>query len=282
MNPHLLPAVVFSVLVLVPRDGVGALILSDPFDYPVGAIAGRDGGTGFSQPYSGNGQVNAGSLTYTDPDGVAYPGTGNRVSTTTSGGGMFRNISTLNRPPGTLDQNGKFGADGSRIYIAFLERLDSGVVTSFGDYGGISLFDGGVEHLFFGDLGFDGVHRFWGVDPQEGVGATRDSTVLVSSTVRLLIGRIDFAPGGETVRFYIDPPLASEPLTPTIGPFVVHDFRFDRVRLQGGGNGRYGFDQLAVGSSYSDVVPEPSAGAALLSGTTIAFLMRRRNAAGCA
>jgi hypothetical protein len=254
MKTALLRCVLLSVIWLFTPRGECVSIASDPFDYPVGSINGRNGGSGFSQPYSGNGQVNAGSLLYTD-----LPTTGNHVSTTTNGNGMFRLFSTVGRPIGMLDGSGKFGADGSSVYISFLERLDSGVVTAFGDYGGISFFNGATENLFFGDLGFDGFHKFWGVDPQEGSAAVKESGVLVDSTIRLLIGRIDFASGSETIRFYVDPPLGAEPSTPAIGPFLMHDFRFDRIRIQSGGNGLYSFDEVSIGTTYANVVPEPTA-----------------------
>jgi hypothetical protein len=252
------------------------VIVSDSFDYPLGPILGRNGGTGFASGYSGNGQILAPSLNYTDSGGRVFAASGNHVATNTNGTGMFRTISTAGRPPGMLDGSGKFGADGSRVYIGFLERLDSGIVTSYGDYGGVSFFNGATEHLFFGDLGWFGTHTFWGVDPQEGASAVRESNVSVSSTVRLLIGRIDFAPGAETVRFYLDPPLDAEPATPTIGPFTMHDFRFDSIRIQSGGNGLYSFDELRVGTAYAEVAPEPSI-AALAAVSSLVFLHRRGN-----
>lgn len=254
----------------------GATIVADAFDYPTGIVAGRNGGTGFSTAYSGSGQVNAGSLQYVDPAGLLLGTTGNRVSTTTSGGGMFRTISTANRPPGLIDGSGMFGANGTTVYLGFLVRLDSGNVTAFGDYGGISLFAGSSEQIFFGDPGFEGTRRFWGVDAQEGSLAVQESTVPVDGTVRLLIGRIDFGPGAETVRFYVDPPLSGEPAIPTLGPFAIHDMRFNRIRIQAGGAGRYSFDEVVVATTYTEVVPEPSAALLALTGALALAAGRRR------
>jgi hypothetical protein len=136
-----------------------ATIVSDQFVYPVGAISGQNGGYGWGTAYGGNGLVNAGSLPYLDPLGGLYVTAGNRVSTNTNGSGMFRSIDLANQPPNLLDPTGRLGADGSSVYIGFLVRLDSGTVTAFGDYRGISFFNGASEQLFFGDLGFQGSSR---------------------------------------------------------------------------------------------------------------------------
>ena len=94
--------------------------------------------------------------------------------------------------------DGKFGADGDVIYIAFLARLETGANTSFG---GFSLFDDSFEQLFIGDT-FGGVN--WGISG--GLSAAP-----IDGSTRLLVARIDFAAGAETIRFYVDPPLAGEP-----------------------------------------------------------------------
>jgi hypothetical protein len=230
-------------------------IATEGYEYPAGAISGQSGGSGFSSAWAGNGAVDQESLGYVDTTEAALQSAGNRVSTTVPGSGMFRTLTTAGLQPGLVDGTGGFGADGSTIYIAFLARLDSGVVTSFGDYGGISLFYRMTEQVFIGDPGFAGDRIRWAVDPQQGSGAVRESTVPVDSTVRLLVARIDFKPGFETVRLYVDPPLDGEPATPAAGPFEMHDTRFNRIRVQAGGNGRYSFDELRLGTTYADVVP---------------------------
>ena len=275
LRPQIRELLCLVTFLVTTGDSGAVMIASDGFDYPLGAIAGRNGGSGFSAPYTGNGQINDDSLHYTDSGGRPLPEVGRHVSTNTNGNGMFRTLSTVGRPAGMLDGTGKFGADGSTVYVGFLERLDSGVVNNFGDYCGLSFFNGVTEELFFGDLGWAGTHTFWGVDPQRGEGAVRESTVPVNSTVRLLIGRIDFALGLETVRFYVDPPLNAEPATATLGPFTMHDFRFDQIRIQGGGAGRYSFDGVALGTTYSDVTPEPSV-LALLGAASLLVFRRQR------
>jgi hypothetical protein len=260
---------------VVVREASGAIVLSEDFTYPTGVIAGRDGGIGWSAGFIGNGAVISGNLEYRDALGVSYPSSGNHVATITNGNGMFRGID-LAAQPGLADASGKWGADGTTIYLGFLMHLEFGFIGAFGDYGGVSFFDGNIEHLFFGDLGFDGFHVFWGIDPQQGSAAVRESTVPVDFTVRLLVARIDFKAGAESVRLYVDPVLDQEPAVATVGPFEMHDFRFTRLRIQGGGNGRYGFDELRLGTSYADVVPEPSSASFTIFGALAAFWRRAK------
>ena len=171
------------------------VIAVDSFDYPAGAANGLNGGVGFSDAYSGTASISAGSLGYTDTNGANMPVAGNRFTTALSSS-VFRTLRTNDQPPGVLDANGKFGADGAVIYISFLARLETGTSASFG---GFSLFNDGGEPLFIGDPGFS-TYFNWGIDLG---GDVRPSTVPVTNTTRLLVTRIDFAPGSETIRLYI-------------------------------------------------------------------------------
>lgn len=255
-----------------------APIAYEPFDYPTGPIAGRNGGTGMTPAWIGNGAVSPGSLSYS---GGMLPTIGNHFTTAALSSGASRFLNTVTAPPGTID-GGRFGANGATIYVSFLARLASG---SNDGYGGLSLFDNLTERLFFGDPGFDTFFR-WGVDSHDGPPQTRikESGVLVDGTTRLLVGRIDFAAGPETVRFYLDPPIGSEPGTPTIGPFTMPDFRFNRIRLESGRlngtGGTHAFDEIRFGTTYADVVvPEPSTWMLLscgLAGSFLAALSHKR------
>ena len=212
MKPGYLSICLLAVFFALCERGSCALIALDHFSYSTGAVSGLNGGSGFAGVYTGTGQINSGNLLYTDPDGVTYKTSGSHISTTTNGTGMFRVLNTSGRPAGMLDSNSLFGANGSRVYLGFLVRLDSGTVNAYGDYGGISLFLGSTEELFIGDLGWEGTHNFWGIDPQTGSSTgVFDSTVPVSSTVHLLVARIDFASGNETIRFMWIPPWAPSP-----------------------------------------------------------------------
>ncbi len=251
------PIAVFPLLGLLAltTGALAAPIASEHFDYAPGAIGGCKGGAGFWEAFVGKGQVAAGTLDYTDAGGLRLASGGNQLIAGTDGAAIWRSLDNQHCPPGMLDARGKFGADGSTVYIAFLARLHSGVVTAFGDYGGISFFDNGKEELFIGDPGFGGEHTFWGVDPEEGSRRVQDSKILVDATVHLLVTRIDFAPNHATLRFYIDPPLNAEPAEPVVGPITIHSFWFDRLRIQAGGHGEYEFDENFLGTTYADVTP---------------------------
>lgn len=227
------------------------LIAAESFVYPVGSIVGRDGGVGFRGAYTGGGFAISNSLTYTDTNGAALPTAGGRYVTLPNPyQPAFRDFETNGQPAGVLDA-GKFGAPDSIIYVGFLVRLDS-PTNAFLGFGGVSLFDGVAERVFFGDCGFAGQLN-WGVDRQLGSNNVRLSSVPVNSSTHLLVGRIDFGVEAATVRLYVDPPLNREPATASVTPFATPPFRFTTLRVASSPDG-FSFDEIKLGTSYDDVV----------------------------
>lgn len=223
-----------------------ALLLAESFEYAPGGISGRNGGIGFAAAFSGGGRVVANSLGYTDSNGMVLGAVGNAGAILDGSAATFRLLSSQGRPPGTLDPSGKFGVNGSRIYLGFLIRRTRFV--SSPAVGGLSLFDGSVEKLF---LGQPYAQDFWGVDLHTPDGI-RNSRVRSATGTHLLIVRLDFMAGNETLRLYVNPPLETEPASPAIGPVQLPDFRFNRMRLFAAG-ADFTFDELKMGSTFASV-----------------------------
>jgi hypothetical protein len=224
------------------------LILSESFEYPVGAIP---------APYAGGGQIQSGSLQFQDSNGKTMSARGNHFTTSANPiQGAYLPLNTNGIPPGFLDANGQYGTDGSVIYIAFLASLASGDNQGFG---GISLFDreGYTDPLFIGDPNLDPPTDAtrWGMDLVSGETEVYQGPYPVDGITRLIVARINFMPGDEMVRLYLDPPLNAEPTTPTLGPVSRPDFRFDSIRIQSGYfQGTHNFDEIKIGFTWKDVV----------------------------
>lgn len=213
-----------------------ALIVHEPFDYPVGALAGQNGGTGWTNGWTGNGNnVVAPSLTYRDGTNELIV-TGNACSLVTGLSGNFRYL------PSVLG-----GPQQQRIYISFLGR-----VTNTINYAGLALYHQGVEQYFIGQL--FGFTPWWGSRKPNGSGDILTTNRAVVPA--FIVARLDFfATGGQmTVRLYIDPPLAAEPLA--FWQRSMTSFSFDQIRVQSGASdGTKVFDEIRIGTTWDDVVP---------------------------
>lgn len=213
------------------------------FEYPTGTLAGGSGGTGFAGAYTGGGRVVTPGLGYTDPVGAVLAVAGQAGRWVHEDEPGFRVLQTQG-VGGGLVEGGKYGADGSTMYLGFL-MARTRVVDAGWMVGGMSLFDGDQERLFIGQpfgqsrLGLD-LHVADGI---------RISGVTTGTRTHRLVVRVDFGPGSEQVRLYVNPPLGAEPGTPTLGPFTVPDFRFDRLRWFGW-FADFTFDEVRLGGSY--------------------------------
>jgi hypothetical protein len=100
-----------------------------------------------------------------------------------------------------------------------------------------------------------------------------NSTTLIDAITRFLVYSIDFGAVNDTINMYIDPTpgLANPDVTAAIANFVVPNFTFDNVRIQGNsGVGTFlNFDELRIGNTYADVSPASVESAAPLPNSAI-------------
>jgi len=170
-------------------------------------------------------------------------------------GGSIRDLQTMGVDPAWSDVEGALGAPGTSLWLAFAAHARQGI--SPGQFAGLQLFEGNVEHRFIGAPFFDtGRPPNWGLDrPGLEVPVYSESVVSEQS---LLVARIDFpqlAGQDAVVSLWIDPPLDLD--APGDAPDAVvsgPDFRFNRLQLNGNFEG-FVLDELRLGTTYADVVP---------------------------
>jgi hypothetical protein len=251
---------------LTPSASFGQAPVSDSFTGAAGPINNTGGGTGFSDNYSGSGNVAT--------PGLTYPGlltAGNRFATTGNNNGAFR---TLASPINT---------DGGTVWVGFLAAATGATAP---DYAGVSFFSSGqsVEELFMGKP-FQAANYGFDVSGVAG-GALNSPTAPVSTTPSLLVYRLTFTPAGETIDFFANPtPGPAAPATPTLTFAIPEGALADTlttIRLQSGegagGASPFSFDEIRGGTSFAQVAPVPEPAALGLIGAAGLLALRRRRA----
>lgn len=255
-----------------PAASAGILVY-EGFDYPVGSnLIGQNGGAGFSEAWRrrtgtslGTSAIQAAGISY---DSLATTG-GQVFLEGTAGGGSIDPIRTLSATRGT---------DGTTTWISFLGERTGPTSGTFGPGGtptyvrawNVALFDPNGERLAVGDatwsaaLGQD--NDVWGLI-QGGSASnpgTRWSNVSLADP-SLVVVRIDHAAGAtDKAYLWVNPSLATEPLTASAQATTTGDFTFNQIRLFAGNPNPVGaqgiVDELRVGQTWFDVTPVPEPG----------------------
>ena len=214
------------------------MIAEDTFEYPAGSdLGGLDGGTGWLNPWWSGQGGNGGQVTT-----PGFDNTGEKLSQVVESEGNYRKPDP--GPHADITENDLFGKDDTTIWITFRSVKQP---NSADDYGGLSLF-----HQFVGEFLFMGgpyQQGEWGIEQTGIVGANTalgsDVTVLAN-----LVFRIDFLPGQERARMWIDPVDAHPDDTIAADVDVlVEDFRWNEIRFESGGGGDpvgWDFDMLRI------------------------------------
>jgi len=288
---NLRSSIPFALLALTASTAAAQiqLIAEETFDYTPRPIDLHtlQGGVGFANNWyvqNNSDQVVVDNSLVTPTFGLADPATG-FLQQTVNNGASYRVVDALVHPDVTDAPNGTqvFGSDGATIWFSFSLVRYAGSPLPVESYGGFRLFEQGCcEQLFMGSPWMTGG---WGID-DEGPAGPGPVTVAGSdnSIETRLVYRIDHLPGNERLRMWINPAVP-HPNSAADLDMMVHNFRWQEVSFQSGGNGGalYYFDNLKIekgipsnpGTSYCGPAPLNSTGASSVisaSGSAVASL----------
>jgi hypothetical protein len=236
-----------------------SVVAFEPFQYPTGPLAGQSGGSGFSTNWV-NGGVSSSADAVITPGLPQFDGTGNAFRVSSSSGvehDFFRSIPDIT-------------TSGSVLWIRALVRADT-IPTTGNPAGGFAI-AGGSSGPFIG-LG----------DPSGGVYISKfnvgapsvlASKKIVAGQTYLFLTRVTLASGNDTVDLWINPDLSS-PLPAPDATNNQLDFIMNTFHLAAYDNAVMTMDEIKMGTTLGDVVPEPSALALLAPLLLIAFGARR-------
>lgn len=225
-------------------------IAYEGFDYTEADVeSNMNGGIGFSGGWSDPPPVNR---TVTQGISTACSSDlGGSGSTGGNGAGAFRYL------------DASYGTSGvaETVYYSIVARTNPENPVADGDFGwyaGASLFNGDDEVFF---LGKPWAANAWGFDAQDGacdskVNGCGFSAVELSDDPKLIVVKLDFdGVGGATTSLWVDPTDCTES-TPEVLYEDPNNPGFNRIRFQAGNGPSYmDFDELRLGRSWSDVVP---------------------------
>ncbi|MBB5351450.1 sucrose-6-phosphate hydrolase SacC (GH32 family) [Haloferula luteola] len=247
-----------SLQATAPAHASGALAY-EGFENPVGlgSLSGGAAGFGWEGPWvtvnGGSADVVEGSLRAPEgsPVELLESATGNHAKLP-NGCRVGRRLDVSSTGPfgqaGYVDANGRIGADGTTLYVSFLQQPD-----------GTSKF---YEFEFHrDDLGDSGRIAGIGNDQDGGQVALRapnsvQTALGVGTTeVNLYVVRIDFQPGADDIRVYRNPEGSDEPMVPTLTLSAVADLSFNGISFGAFVNGRtVAHDEIRMAESWDEVV----------------------------
>ncbi len=240
-----------ALIGLITLGGVlsaeGALQLSESFDYPTGALSGN--GPPPDSPPGQTGWTNIGGNAQVTAPGLEFIGNSSAGNKATTAGAADANADLVGVDVATVV--------GGIKWVAFLVRQASGPASP-GGFAVVGLGENNGIGMLFDE-------NIYGIDTTVGGGpVTRARTgKAVSTTTVLLVTKLDFTAGMEYI--FVNPPSGSTPANSQADASVVMgaDFQangFSNVVLAEGFNtATFDFDELRIGDTFTEVVPEPAA-----------------------
>ena len=228
--------------ILLPASVSAALSVYEPFNYTAAAnLSTQNGGTGFSGAWanvSPTATIAASGLTYSGLTVVGYAASTAAASAVSQNRGLTTTL----------------GASGTTTFFSFLYNPSAAVTSRNGEFGLI-----GAANLYVGRSSTTDTSHYVLETGAAGSGSGQQATTVTATagTTVLMVLRADFLAGNDTFKLYINPSNVAEPSTAaaTLGSI---DLGASLSTIQINGNLGFSVDELKIGSSYADVVPEAS------------------------
>jgi Immunoglobulin domain len=253
-------AAVWAGLLLFPSALQAAQMAYEGFDYPSGTgnLSTLNGGSGWSGAWqtvnNGSADVVSGSMVaaVNSPAGYDARSTGNSANLP-AGRRVGRLLNTSNNGPfgsrGYRDANGRIGADGTTLYISFMQQPNgTGSYYEF-EFHRDNLGDGGRIGGIGNDQGGNNVN----------LRAPNGTHTIVgpgSTGVNFYVVRIDFKAGNDDVYVYQNPTSATEPGAATLTRLAASDMSFNGVSFGafiGTPARTVAHDEVRFGQTWADV-----------------------------
>lgn len=156
---------------------------------------------------------------------------------------------------GYIDGNGNIGADGTTLYLSFLQQPSSTSPFYELEFKRGSLGDAGRMAGIGNDVGSGNNDANLRIESPAGGNSTFFDLGPGSTGVNFYVLRIDYHAGNDTVRVYRNPASATEPATPTLTVSNIADMSFDGISFGAYLNGvTVAHDEVRFGMTWADVV----------------------------
>jgi hypothetical protein len=230
-----LAAALFTLALPAAAEIIGV----ESFDYPNGALAGKDGGTFWDyQNTPPAGRFDTAS-TWINLNGTPNVTSGQLV---TSGNGAVRRAYN-----GSTETTGAISDANVAKTVFYKVNVTTGPSVGAGDYFGISSMEGSAERFYFGKRG---VGANWGVE-QVGESGTNGGTNILANTTYTVVAQIDLP--GNRIRLYVNPNLSATQSanTPTANQAYTGTAASTAVRFAAGT--AVTWDNLVVATTWEEL-----------------------------
>ena len=244
----------------------GGILAYEGFNYSPeangGNLSDQNGGIGWSgawtNPRGYSGTLNPGNMLVgsNGPAGYDNHSSGNSTfQPLASQSGRWLDCSASGNfaAHGYIDANGNIGADGTTLFLSFLQapngtgnfyefELHRGSLGDSGRIGGIGNDTGDNNVHLRAEVPAGGSSIFWDLGPG-------------NTNVNLYVVRIDYKPGNDDVFVYRNPTSLTEPTTPTLTISNAADMSFDAICLGTFLNNRaVAHDEIRFGMTWADAI----------------------------
>lgn len=225
--------------------GQNAIFGQDSFTYANGAIAGRNGGTGWDFDNTTNNNAFIGYTRQAASTWDALFG-----APTITGNALVTQDSAAKREHNATEVDGVFNPLGSTRYQTAYYRVKM-TRTAGATWSGLSVYDFNNERIFFGVQD--------AVNPSSGVrefiigegGVTYTGVPVVEGAAYTLVAKLDFL--NDRLSIWINPDLTQPEGTPNATRTYTGDNWMSAIRLGSGGSAPTAWDDVVVGSSWGAV-----------------------------